>query len=97
MNILFLLILCALKRDMSGMRVNITALLKPTILPVETILISKKHFNNFVEIKVEQVPYTSAFEKNKMFLLYQLWLFSHLPTIGAFLIYLRNVIFKKEH
>lgn len=69
MNILFLLILCALKRDMSGMTVNTTALLKPTILPVETILISKKHFNNFVEIKVERVSHASAFEKNKMFLL----------------------------
>jgi hypothetical protein len=77
MNILFLLILCALKRDMSGMRVNITALLKPITPPVEITLLSKKHFNNFVEIKVEQVPYTSAFEKNKMFLL--------LPTLVIFI------------
>lgn len=97
MNILFLLILCALKRDMSGMTVNITALVKPTVSPAETILISEKHLINLLKLKSNEFLMHQLLKRIKCFYYYQLWLFSHLPTIGAFLIYLRNVIFKKEH
>lgn len=44
----------------------------------------------------EETLKSTIFEKNKMFLLYQLWLFSHLSTIVSFVIYFRNVIWKKN-
>lgn len=55
----------------------------------------KESFDEYSEHEEESLKSTT-FEKNKMFLLYQLWLFSHLSTIISFVIYFRNVILKKN-
>ena len=67
MNILFLLILCALKRDMSGMTVNITALVKPTVSPAETILISEKHLINLLKLKSNEFLMHQLLKRIKCF------------------------------
>lgn len=55
----------------------------------------KESFDEY-SVHEEESLKSTTFEKNKMFLLYQLWLFSHLSTIVSFVIYFRNVILKKK-
>ncbi|KAL6936437.1 uncharacterized protein HGUI_03629 [Hanseniaspora guilliermondii] len=56
----------------------------------------KESFDEYSLHEEEKPLKTTTFEKNKMFLLYQLWLFSHLSTIISFLVYFRNVVLKKN-
>ena len=65
--------------------------------PTESSKFTQKNtFDDSVEIDHDEALQTTTFEKNKMFLLYQLWLFSHLSTIVTFFVYFRNVILKKN-